>query len=169
MIPDDLEIEVPPDEPVVRFRRFVKAPPALVFRAWTEPAALREWWGPADWTLIVCEIDLRVGGRYRLVHRSPDGQLHGGSGEYLEIEPGVRLVNTFVFDGTPDRASIDSIDFLPVPGGTVVSGLSRHESITARDEHVQGGMEYGMRETYRRLDEWIEALPEAGPAEGETA
>jgi hypothetical protein len=53
--------------------------------------------------------------------------------------------------------SVDSTDFRAAPGGILVSGISRHESITARDEHVNGGMEHGMRDTYQRLDEWIEA------------
>jgi uncharacterized protein YndB with AHSA1/START domain len=163
VIADGLEIETPADEPVIRFRRFVNAPPALVFTAWTDPAALVHWWGPAQWTLIVCEVDLRVGGGYRFVHQTPEGHRHGSSGDYLEIDPGRRLVNTFVFDGTPDRKSVDSTDFLTAPGGTLVSGISRHESITARDDHVNGGMERGMRDTYQRLDEWIEALPDKEP------
>ena len=53
MIPGDLTIQTPPDEPVIRFQRFVAAPPALVFRAWTEPDLLRRWWGPAEYELIV--------------------------------------------------------------------------------------------------------------------
>lgn len=68
-VPGDLEIETPQGEPLIRFRRFVRAAPDAVFRAWTEPEQLRQWWGPADWDLVVCEVDLRVGGGYRFVRR----------------------------------------------------------------------------------------------------
>lgn len=163
MILDGLEIETPPDEPIIRFRRFVKAPPARIFAAWTDPAALRQWWGPADWTLVVCDVDLRVGGGYRMVHQTPDGKRFGTSGEYLEIVPGRCLVNTFVFDGTPDRKSVDTVEFIAVPGGTLVTGVSRHESIAARDAHVNAGMERGMRDTYRRLDAFLEARTSEEP------
>ncbi len=159
--PGDLEIETPADEPLIRFRRFVQAPPELVFRAWTEPAQLKLWWGPADATLVVCEVDLRVGGGYRFVHRTPDGQERGTRGEYLEIERGRRLVDTFVSDGTPDRHSVDTVEFHAVLDGTLVSGTSVHESTEARDEHVNAGMERGMRDAYRRLDEWVTARREA--------
>ncbi|HEY3009576.1 MAG TPA: SRPBCC family protein [Micromonosporaceae bacterium] len=153
MIPGDLTIQTPPDEPVIRFQRLVAAPPALVFRAWTEPELLRRWWGPAEYQLIVCEVDLRVGGGYRFVHRGPDGVEYGSRGRYLEVEPGRRLVNTFTRDPAPDRESVDAIDFLAVGGGTLVSGVSRHESIAARDAHVNAGMEGGMRGAYRKLDD----------------
>lgn len=159
--PSDLEIETPLAEPLIRFRRFVAAPPELLFGAWTEPAQLKRWWGPADWELIVCEVDLRVGGRYRFVHRLPGGQEMGTAGEYLEIQRNRLLRNTFVFDGTPDKSSDDTTEFIAVPGGTLVAGTSVHESVAARDEHIAGGMERGMRDTYQRLDEWV-----AGPTKG---
>jgi uncharacterized protein YndB with AHSA1/START domain len=158
--PGDLEIETPADEPLIRFRRFVQAPPDLVFRAWTEPEQLKLWWGPADWTWLVCEVDLRVGGGYRFVHRKPDGEKRGMRGEYLEIDPGRKLVNTFVFDGTPDRHSVDTVEFHSVLDGTLVAGTSVHQSIEARDDHVNVGMERGMRETCRRLDAWVTARRE---------
>jgi uncharacterized protein YndB with AHSA1/START domain len=155
--PDGLEIETPPGEPVIRFRRAVRAAPAVVFAAWTEPDQLRRWWGPAEWTLVVCEVDLRVGGGYRFVHQDRDGARYGTRGTYLRIEPGALLVNTFTFDGTPGRESTDTVEFRPAGGGTLVCGTSEHESIAARDAHVGGGMERGMRDTYRRLDALLAA------------
>jgi uncharacterized protein YndB with AHSA1/START domain len=152
-----LEIETPADEPVIVFRRFVKAPPELVFRAYTEPEFLKHWWGPRFLEMTVCEVDLRVGGTYRFVHRAPDGQEFGFHGEYREIEAPHRLVNTFVFDGAPDHEALDSAVFEAVGGGTMVSGRSVHDSVEARDMHVASGMEQGMNETYERLDEWVAA------------
>jgi len=57
-----IELSVPTDEPVIRYRRFVKAPPELMFAMWTEPEHLRNWWGPRELELVLCEVDLRVGG-----------------------------------------------------------------------------------------------------------
>jgi len=102
----------------------------------------------------VCEVDLRVGGTYRFVHRAPDGQEFGFHGSYREVEAPHRLVNTFVFDGAPEHEALDSAVFEEVDGGTMVIGRSVHESIEARDLHVASGMEQGMTETYERLDEW---------------
>jgi uncharacterized protein YndB with AHSA1/START domain/dihydrofolate reductase len=151
-IQPDLIIETPPDEPIIRFRRPVAAAPERVFAAWTEPDQLRRWWGPAEWTLVVCEVDLRIGGGYRFVHQDRDGNRFGTRGTYLQIETGRLLVNTFSFDGTPDRQCVDTVEFRPTSTGTLVCGTSVHASIADRDAHIAGGMERGMRDTYRRLD-----------------
>lgn len=153
-----LEISIPPDEPVIAFRRFVKAPPALVFAAWTDPEHLPHWWGPRRLELVVCEIDLRVGGGYRFVSRAPDGQEFGFHGEYREIQPPHRLVSTFVYEGAPDHEALDTATFEALEGGTVISGISIHDSVASRDAHVAAGMEGGMSESYERLDEWLASL-----------
>lgn len=75
--------------------RVFDAPPALVFEAWTSPEHLVNWWGPNDFTLPFCEIDFRVGGRYRFCMRSPDGTDYWVWGEYREIEPHERIVMTW--------------------------------------------------------------------------
>lgn len=69
MTGNGLAIDVAAEEPVVCFRRFVDARPSLAFAVWTEPEHLRHWWGPRGFVLVVCESDLRVGGRYRYVQR----------------------------------------------------------------------------------------------------
>jgi uncharacterized protein YndB with AHSA1/START domain len=153
--PRETSIQTPPDEPVIRLQRFFAGPPDLVFRAWTEPALLRRWWGPAGLTLAVCEIDLRVGGGYRFGYRAAGGAESGYGGRYLEIKPGVRLVYTATFDIWPDRECVDALDFVPVTGGTLLSVVSTHQSIEWRDAHVNGGMERGMRDNYGRLDQFL--------------
>ena len=146
-----LEIEIPPDEPVVIFRRVIRAAPELVFRMCTEPEHLRRWWGPRHLDLVVCEIDLRVGGRYRFVHRAPDGQEFGFFGKYRVIEPPHRLVQTFVYEGTPDNKAVDTFTFEPVAAGTLIACRTVHSSIAARDAHVASGMEDGLTDSYQRL------------------
>jgi uncharacterized protein YndB with AHSA1/START domain len=155
MNPGELSLQIPPDQPVIRFQRIFAGPPELVFRAWTEPALLQRWFGPADLPLVECEIDLRVGGRYRFVHRAANGRQSSYGGRYLEIEPGVRLVSTVTFGIWPDREHVDALDFLPVTGGTLLSGVSTHQSVEWRDEVVNFGMERGMRDGHAALDRLV--------------
>jgi uncharacterized protein YndB with AHSA1/START domain len=159
----ELEIEIPPNEPVVIFRRQIKAPPQLVFRMYTEPEHLRRWWGPRHLELVVCEIDLRVGGRYRFVHRAPSGQEFAFYGEYRVIEPPHRLVQSFVYEGTPDNEAVDTFTFDPVAGGTLIACRTVHSSIAARDAHVAYGMEEGLIESYRRLADLTASLQKGIP------
>ena len=74
--------------------RIVDASPELVWTAWTEPEHLEKWFTPAPWTTVDCEIDLRPGGLFRTVIRSPEGQDHPNVGCYLEIVPNRKLVWT---------------------------------------------------------------------------
>lgn len=86
-------VEVNPDLDLV-LERVVDVPPALVFRAWTEPEQLKPWFCPKPWQTTECEIDLRPGGKFRTVMRGPDGERHEGTGCYLEIVPNERIVWT---------------------------------------------------------------------------
>lgn len=158
MTTTQLEIRTPADEPVIHTKRFVAAPPALVFDAWTKAEHLRNWWGPRRLEIVECDVDLRVGGGYRIVHRAPDGQEFGFHGEYREIDPPKRLVSTFVFEGMPDHEAVETLTLEEVEGGTMVHGLTVHASLEARDGHVASGMESGMRETFERLDELVARL-----------
>jgi uncharacterized protein YndB with AHSA1/START domain len=156
-----LDLEIPTDQPVITWRRFVSAPPELVWKVFTECAHLSNWWGPASLTLVVCEIDLRPGGAYRHVVRAPDGGEHGFHGEYCVVDEPRRLVNTFVYEGAPDHYAVDSVTFEPVDGGTMITGHSEHDTLEARDAHVAGGMEGGMRESYDRLSALLASLQAA--------
>ncbi len=90
----------PPDSDAIRLERTVNARAEAVFDAWLSPEVLRRWWpAGADWETPVAEVDPRIGGRLRLVMRSPDGEEFGGSGEYLEITRPTRLVFTWSWDG----------------------------------------------------------------------
>jgi uncharacterized protein YndB with AHSA1/START domain len=154
----DLTVQIPPDEPVIRFQRFFAGPPDLVFRAWTEPELLLRWFGPPDIPLVECSVDLRVGGEFRFVHRAANGRESRYGGRYTEIEPGRRLVYRVVYDVWPDRESVEALDFRPVTGGTLLSGVATHRSLAWRDEMVGLGMERGQRAGYARLDLLLKEL-----------
>jgi uncharacterized protein YndB with AHSA1/START domain len=84
----------------IRIERTIHAPRQAVFDAWLSADVLRRWWpAGADWETPVAEVEPRVGGRLRLVMRSPDGEEFGGSGEYVAIKPPERLVITWTWDG----------------------------------------------------------------------
>lgn len=154
----NLHIEMPPDEPVIAFRRLVKAPPGLVFRLYTEPEHLRRWWGPRHFELVTCDIDLRVGGRYRFIQRAPDGQEFGFHGTYIEIEPPHRLVKTFVYEGRPDNEAIDTFTFEPAGENTFVHCRTVHSSLAARDAHARSGASAGLADSYQRQAKHLETL-----------
>ena len=161
-----LEITLFVDHPAVAFRRFVEAPPGLVFDAWTLPEHLRHWWGPRGFALVVCETDLRAGGTYRLVQRAPDGQDHAFHGRYLEIDRPRRLSRTFVYDGAPEHEALETVNFKPDGNGTLVSGESVFVSFAARDVYARAGMEFGMRDSHLRLDDWLETMQHNNPNGG---
>jgi uncharacterized protein YndB with AHSA1/START domain len=88
------------DPSAIRLERIIEAPREAVFDAWLSAEMLRRWWpAGSDWETPVAEVEPRVGGRLRLVMRSPEGEEFGGSGEYLEIERPERLVFRWTWDG----------------------------------------------------------------------
>jgi uncharacterized protein YndB with AHSA1/START domain len=92
--------ESTPDAEAIRIERTINAPRRVVFDAWLTPEVLRRWWpAGSDWETPVAEVDPRVGGRMRLVMRSPEGEEFGGSGVYIQIDPPERLVFTWTWDG----------------------------------------------------------------------
>jgi uncharacterized protein YndB with AHSA1/START domain len=153
----ELEIKLAEDEAAVVFRRFVDAPPDLVSEAWTEPEHLRHWWGPREFAPVVCESNPRVGGHYRIVQCTPDGQEHGFRGGYREIDPPYRLVRT-VYEGALEHESVETVTFESAGRDHVGTGKSVFPSFAARDLYTRAGMEFGMRESHQRLDEWLEAV-----------
>src|SRR5882672_8441550 len=96
--PGGLQVSTPSEREIAMTRVF-DAPRKLVFDAWTKPELLKRWLGVfGGWSLEVCEIDLKVGGKYRYVWRGPDGVAMGMGGVFREIVPAERLVTTETFD-----------------------------------------------------------------------
>ena len=154
-----LEVIAPATEPVIITHRLIKASPRMLFDAWTTPEHLKQWLGPRALVMVSCEIDLRVGGRYRYVHRAPDGQEYGFTGTYLELDPPHRMVCTSVFEMMPGNEAIETLTFEETEGGTMITTHTKHASIQNRDAHLSGGMmEAGMTDGYERLEELLGRL-----------
>ena len=155
------EITTPAGEPVIEVRRFFKAPPELVYRAWTEGEYLRRWFGPRRLEVVACEVDLRVGGTWRIVQRAPDGMEFAFHGEFLELEPPHRRVGTFIFEGAPAHQAVETMVLEVFGDGTMLTSTIRHSSVEARDMHVANGMEGGIIESNERLDEVLASMQAA--------
>ncbi len=140
---DKLKVTTPSDTEILMTRVF-DAPRELVFEVMSKPEYIRRWWGCMDgFTMPVCDVDFRVGGKYRFVGRAPDGNEFGFSGEYLEIVAPAKIVNTEIFDPFPDSPAHCTMTLEERDGKTYYRNLIKHDSQTARDAHVNSGMEYG--------------------------
>ena len=155
----EMSITMPSDRELVVTRVF-NAPRKLVFEAFTRPEHLVRWWGPRGYTMPVCEIDLRPGGAYRFVSRGPDGAEYPFKGVYREIAPPERLVYTETWDMEPWSSTETLITAVleERDGKTTMTSTILYPSTEARDAHIQSGMEWGMRETYERLDELVATM-----------
>jgi len=126
-------------KPSLTLKRRLRALPAQVYSAWTEPEKVKRWFGPGDVEIVLAEFDTRVGGRYRIVGRSPDGEEHDVSGVFREVIPGERLVYTWAWRSTPERQSLVTVEFRREGEGTLLT--LRHEDFfdePARDRHNAG-------------------------------
>jgi uncharacterized protein YndB with AHSA1/START domain len=147
-----------PSEREIVITRVFDAPRSLVFKAYTKPEHVSRWYGLHGLTFVVCEIDLRVGGRWRYVLRDAEGQQFGFSGEYREIMPPERLVYTEGFEGMPGHEYLVTLTLAEESGRTTFRSHLLYQSKADRDGHIASGMEAGMRVTLDRLEELLEGL-----------
>lgn len=148
-----LQINTPNDREIVITRQFA-ASRQSVFDAHTRPELIKRWLlGPEGWTMPVCEVDLRVGGRYRYVWSHPEKGSMGMSGVYREIVAPERLVATEKFDQSwyPGEA-LDTLILTERNDKTILTQIMSYESKQARDIALSSGMTDGMSAGYDRLD-----------------
>ena len=122
--------------------RVFTAPRRLVFKAWTEPERIKEWWGPRGFTTLSCEMDRRPGGAWRVRSRSPEGKDYVSQGMFRELVEPERLVFTYAWvdaEGKPGHETLVTVTFAEQSGKTVLTfHQGVFESITSRDEHEEG-------------------------------
>ena len=149
-----------PSEREIDMSRVFDAPRNLVFDAWTKPELLERWLGVrGGWSMVVCEVDLRVGGAYRFVWRGLDGAEMGMGGVYREIVSPERLVATESFDDPwyPGEA-IDTTVLVEEGGKTTVTTKVLYESEEIRDAVLESGMARGVAESYDMLAEYLASI-----------
>ena len=119
-------------------RKWIRASPERLFEAWTQPAQLRQWWGPKDVECIHADVDAHVGGQYRIGNRFPDGQVVWIRGEFERVEPPHLLVYTWHVEPQEIGERV-TVQFEHRDSGTEV--VVTHEKIAtqdARDAHERG-------------------------------
>ena len=162
--PDSFKVSTPTDL-TIEIERDFNAPRELVFGAFTKPELVRRWLlGPDGWTMPVCDIDFKVGGRYRYVwHKEKTGQRMGIGGVFREIARPAKLVATEKFDESwyPGEA-LNTTAFDQKGERTKVTLVIAYESKAARDTAAQSGMERGMAAGYDRLEGLLSSLPSGG-------
>jgi uncharacterized protein YndB with AHSA1/START domain len=125
-------------QPSLTIRRRFRASPATVFRAWTEPAKIAQWFGPDSGPVLHAETDLRVGGTFRATFRMLDGSEHMCGGTYREIEPDRRLVFTWRWADEPGETLV-TIELQEDGDGTVmIFHHAQFDSVSTRDGHEAG-------------------------------
>jgi uncharacterized protein YndB with AHSA1/START domain len=148
-----------PTEQEVRFTRLFDAPRQLVFEAMTKVEHVKRWWGclGEGYSVPVCEIDLRPGGKWRFVNRHPKGEA-AFHGEYREITPPSRLVYTEIFEPYPDTVSVVTMVLTDEGGKTRFTATVRYPSLQVRDIVLGTGMERGAGISYDRLEDLVAEL-----------
>ena len=158
-----LQITTPSDRELAMIRWF-DAPRGLVWDAWTKPELLKQWLGVrGGWTFAVCEVDLKVGGKYRYVWQGPSGAEMGMGGVFREVAKPERLVATEKFDESwYEGDAMDTTTFVERGGKTTVTTTVRYASKAVRDAVLKSPMESGVAESYNKLDEVLALRPVAG-------
>jgi uncharacterized protein YndB with AHSA1/START domain len=150
-----LKVTMPTDTEIVLTRVF-DAPRQIVFDAFRKPELLKRWFGPHGWSLVVCEVDYRVGGGFRFVLEGPGGKKMGMRGIYREIAPPDRSVHVESFDDYPGESIVTSV-FSEEMGRTTLTATVTYPSREIRDMVAKSGMEHGAAESYDRLADLLGA------------
>ncbi|HYN52350.1 MAG TPA: SRPBCC family protein [Thermoleophilaceae bacterium] len=149
---------LPTDQQILITREF-DAPKHLVYKAWTTPELVKRWWSGRRGEMTIAEIDLRIGGAWRYVMMAQGGFEVAFHGEYREIVPNERIVNTEVYEmpGAPALPAADEplniVTFTEVDGHTTLTVLVQTTSTELRDTIINSGMEDGMQEGMDLLEE----------------
>ncbi|MGH2451871.1 MAG: SRPBCC family protein [Candidatus Limnocylindria bacterium] len=144
------------DREIVMSREF-DAPRELVFKAMTDPLSIPKWWGRRKDTTVVDTMDVRPGGKWRFLTSAPDGD-HAFRGEFREIVPPERIVQTFEWEGLPGHISVETMVLEERGAKTLITSTSVFDTKEDRDGMWDSGMESGARQTWDRLTELLSEL-----------
>jgi uncharacterized protein YndB with AHSA1/START domain len=152
-----------PDHDLV-ISRLLKAPRAALWRAWTEPERLKEWWCPKPWVTEVRAFDFRPGGNFHTFMSGPDGGSSDNPGCFLEIVPGERIVWTTMLTGgwqpaTPWMPLTAVFSFADEAGGTRYTATAMHPDAATRDKHDAMGFHEGWNLCIDQLEAYALANP----------
>jgi uncharacterized protein YndB with AHSA1/START domain len=140
----------------ITMERIFDAPRELVWKVWTNPELIPQWWGPKMLVTTVDEMDLRPGGRWRFIQRDPNGMEYAFNGVYREIVPPERLVATFNFEPIgPGHELVESVTFEEQGGKTKMTSKAVYNTLEDLEGMLKSGMEAGANETMDRFGELL--------------
>lgn len=148
----------------LKIELILDAPREKLYRGWTEPELLKQWFAPRPWSTPTAAIDVRPGGASMITMKSPDGQEFPNPGQYLEVVPNRKLVFTDAFTGNwaPKEGApffVAEITFEDAgPGKTRYTATARHWSAESRAQHEQMGFVPGWTQCARQLEELARTL-----------
>ena len=132
--------------------RVFDAPRELVYKTFTDPELIPQWWGPARYTTIVDEMDVRPGGRWRFIQKDDQGNEEAFHGVFHALEPGEQIIQTFEYEGIPGHHVIlETVTFEDMGGKTKMTDQLVFQNVEDRDGMVQSGMEEGNNESIERF------------------
>ena len=151
-------IAVVPGKQEIVITRLFDAPRELVFKMFIDPKQIPHWWGPRYLTTKIETMEVKPGGKWRFVQHDANGKEFAFHGVYHEIAPPERIIDTFEFEGLPEKGhvSLETLKLESLPGNrTKLTTISVFQSIADRDAMAQSGMEIGVNDSYDRLDELL--------------
>jgi len=140
-------------------KRTFDAPPERVFKAYTDPTLIPQWWGPGIYKTIVDKMDPKSGGVWRFVQRDAEGHEFAFHGVYHEVRRPERIVDTFEFEGMPGHVQLETATFEEQGSQTKLIVQVVYQSVEDRDGMLAAGMEQGMDEGMQRLAELLTQSP----------
>jgi uncharacterized protein YndB with AHSA1/START domain len=152
---NETHFTVEPGKHAIKITRLFDAPPQLVYKAYTDPQLVPQWWGPRRYTTTVDRMEVHQGGIWRYVQRDSAGNEFAFHGVYHDAIAPERLVYTFEFEGMPGHIALETVTLANQSGKTLVTDLMVFQSVEDRDGMVQSGMQEGASESLDRIAELL--------------
>jgi uncharacterized protein YndB with AHSA1/START domain len=150
---------IPSDRPEFTLERTFNAPCQLVYKVWTDPQYVKQWWGVDGCTIVFCEMDVRPGGSFRIDMRTKDGTVYVNRGVYLDVVANERIVTRDEREAhtMPGNipAGVHTVTFDDIEGKTLVRLTSRFENVEERDLMVQFGIVDGIQQSLERFERLV--------------
>lgn len=146
-------IKVEPNKQEIIITRLFDAPRASIFKAYTDPELLSQWWGPSRYTTIVEKLEAKHGGSWKFLNKDQDGNTYAFKGVYHVVEEPENLVYTFEFEGVAGHVALETIHLEDRDGKTFMTDTLVFQTIEDRDGMIASGMESGAKESMDRLEQ----------------
>ena len=145
-----------PSDTEILLTRVIDAPRELVFKAYIDPKAIPQFWGPRKYTTMVDKMDVRPGGSWRFIQKDEEGNEFAFRGEYREVRAPEKLVQTFEFEPQAGHIAVEHVTFEYLGEKTRIVDLMSFDNKEDRDGMVESGMESGASELWDRFEEMLQ-------------